>query len=105
MNRLWWIAALPALSAGAIGFGNPTERPATTVQYRCAEGRVVIATEGSSFVNLMVGGKTYELKWNSLSTAQGHGLEWRVTAGRASLTRVSSGYELASNCLASTKAF
>jgi hypothetical protein len=106
MNRLWLLASIPALTLGALGLGGAPERPETTLQYRCAEGRVVIATQRHSFVSLIVRGNAYELTWQGENTAKGHGLEWRINAdGRAALKRASSGYELVSACIASSKSF
>jgi hypothetical protein len=105
MNRLWLLTAIPALTAGALGLGGKSEKSEATLQYRCAQGRVVIATQRSSFINLIVRGVAYELTWQDSITAKGHGLEWSLSSGRATLKRSSSGYELASACLVSEKSF
>lgn len=87
-----------ALSAGAFTWASTVPAAQATQQYRCERGRNVIALERPTFVRLMVAGRSYDLTWVNTSTARGHGLIWHVSNGSAALTRVSSGFALASGC-------
>jgi hypothetical protein len=99
MNRVWGVAVLViALGATALTWANTSPRVGATHQYRCDSSRHLIALERPSFVSLMFAGRSYDLTWTDASTAQGHGLIWRISNDRASLTRVSSGFTLASGC-------
>ena len=99
MNALWWSllgAALIGVSALTVASALPGTR--ATQQYRCEQSRNVIALERPEFVRLMVAGRSYDLTWTDASTARGQGLIWRVSKSGAALTRVSSGFALASGC-------
>jgi hypothetical protein len=104
MSRHWGLALLGvALSVAALCSSlsvraDAPRRERATHQYRCEQGRNVIALERPVFVSLMLAGRSYDLEWTSASTARGQGLIWRVSSGRAALTRASSGYVLASDC-------
>lgn len=102
MNRTWGLVlltvALSGLALSALTWANVSPRARATHQYRCDQQRNVIALERPEYVSLMVAGRSYDLEWTNLSTAQGHGLIWRVSKNRAALTRVSSGFALASGC-------
>ncbi len=94
---LSWLV-VGALSAGAFTWASTVPAAPVTQQYRCERNRIVIALERPEFVRLMVAGRSYDLTWLNASTARGHGLLWRVSNGNAALTRVSSGFALASGC-------
>ena len=87
-----------ALSATVFTWAGGSPRARATHQYRCEQSRNIIALERSEFVSLMVAGRSYDLQWTDASTAKGQGLIWRVSNGSAVLTRVSSGFALASGC-------
>jgi hypothetical protein len=87
-----------ALSATAFTWAGISPRARATHQYRCEQSRHIIAFERRESVSLMVAGRNYDLQWIDASTARGQGLIWRVSNGNAVLTRVSSGFALASGC-------
>lgn len=99
MNKLWWSLLIgTVIGVSALTVASVPSRVRVTQHYRCEQSRNVIALERPEFVSLMVAGRSYDLTWTDASTAHGHGLVWRVSKDRAALTRVSSGFTLASGC-------
>jgi uroporphyrinogen-III decarboxylase len=99
------LAPLVALAWGALTWANAPVRERVTRHYTCELRQRVIALEHGQYVQLMVAGQTYELRWTSQTTARGQGLEWRVNPSEARLMRLSSGFAMANACVERATSF